>query len=680
MISFQLKDTISMKDILGNANNVAEILSEHDLENVGRFVKEGFDSDERTREGWVQQQEEMLKLTLQVYEKKMTPWPNAANVKFPLLTLAAIRFGATAYPALVDSIMPVKFITKGEDNEGAKMRRAIRLGMHMSYQLTEEMEDWEEDTDKALLIASIHGCAFKKTYHDDVDNKNISELVLPKDFVTDFWTRNIKTSNRYTHVMEVDCNFIYEQQAAGVFLDMDLPDASQWKVTERSNLLNAHASGEMNAAEQTYIDTPRLLLEQYTYMDLDGDGYKEPYIISVDYDTAQVLRIVPRFDADGVYVSSKNKKKILRIDPEEYFTKIPFIPSPDGSFYDIGFGVLLGSINKAANTILNQLLDAGTLSNRQAGFLAKGIRIKGGNTNFNPGEWKIVETIASTLKDSIVPLPVRDPSTVLYQLLVFLLDAGNKLGSTVDMMVGENPGQNQPATTTMAVLQQGLKVFIAIHKRMFKAFKEEYQKLYRLNKKYVDINDYLDFVDPTDEERDEAQSDYQGPSNDVRPNADANVITEMQRVQKAQALLQLLPLGLNHEEVTRRVLVSQKQEDIDSLMKPNPNPPQDPKITLQAQKQHTDMLLKAAELVLKHMDSEAVANKDAAQALQFLAQARLATAQANSLDENVDLSKVDRHLEMIKLAQENEEKEEEAEVKQELGGGQQATTGGGQND
>jgi chaperonin GroES len=247
------------------------------------------------------------------------------------------------------------------------------------------------------------------------------------------------------------------------------------------------------------------------------------------------------------------------------------------------------------------------------------------------------------------------------------LDAGNKLGSTVDMMVGENPGQNQPATTTMAVLQQGLKVFIAIHKRMFKAFKEEYQKLYRLNKKHVSVEDYISFVDPGAEEASEAETDYSGPSNDVRPNADANVITEMQRVQKAQALLQLLPLGLNHEEVTRRVLVSQKQEDIDSLMKPNPNPPQDPKITLQAQKQHTDMLLKAAELVLKHMTAEAGANLEAAQALDFISHARLNTAQANSLDENVDLSKVDRHLEMIKIAQEKEEKEEEEEVSEELG-------------
>jgi chaperonin GroES len=371
-----------------------------------------------------------------------------------------------------------------------------------------------------------------------------------------------------------------------------------------------------------------------------------------------------------VFVSSKNPEKILRIEPEQYFTKIPFIPNPDGSFYDIGFGVLIGSINRASNTILNMLLDAGTLANRQSGFLAKGIRVKGGDTRFKPGEWKVVEALAADLKNGIVPLPTKEPSTVLYNLLVFLIEAGNKLGSTVDMMVGENPGQNQPATTTMAVLEQGLKVFIAIHKRQFRALKNEYKKLYKLNAKYFSEmkDEYLEFINPMQEHEQEALEDYNGPADDVRPNADTSVITEAQRITKAQALLQLLPLGLNVEAVKKRNLEAQKQENIQELLAPNPPGPADPKIELMAQKQKSDVLLRAAELVLSHMSEESLANLNMTGALKNLADARLKTAQANVADRGATLSEIETHLEIFKATQEREEQEEEQEVAQQLGG------------
>lgn len=664
-----MKEPVSIRDVLDNSDNVAEILADEDLAAIGARVKEGYDADELSRGGWVQQQEEMLKLTLQVYEKKNTPWPNAANVKYPLLTLAAIRFAATAYPALVDSVSPVKFLVKGEDQDGKKEKRAIRLAAHMSYQLTEEMENWEEEMDKALLITSIHGCAFKKTYRDEVEGKNCSELVLPRDLVVDYWTKDLKTSMRYTHILPVDDNFIYEQVAAGAFLDVDLPDEVSRKATEHNNRLNAHASGQTTDAGPAQSNTPRMLLEQYTYIDLDNDGYKEPYIVTVDHDSAQVLRIVPRFDKDTVFVSPKDHSKILRIEAEEIFTKIPFIPNPDGSFYDIGFGVLLGSLNKAANTILNMLLDAGTLSNRQSGFLSKGIRVKGGDMRFQPGEWKIIESLAGDIKNAIVPLPVREPSSVLYQLLVFLLEAGNRLGSTVDLMVGENPGQNQPYSTTVAVLEQGLKVFVAIHKRQFKAMKSEYQKLYRLNKRHTTEAEYLSVVDPAKEDLEDAKLDYKGEDNDIRPNADASTITEAQRIAKSQALLQLAgPLGLNLEEVRRRVLVSQKQENVDALLQPNPPMPPDPKVELEMGKLRFQAAKAGAELALSHMEIENEAIKDATAAMLNLANARKVTAETNSIDSATNINEVAAHFNLLKGAMEREEAEEQAEVNQQLGG------------
>lgn len=665
MAKFEVTSPVDVRDILDSSINVAEILEQDDLDTIGMCVKEGFDSDERTRDGWVQQQEDMMKLALQVYEVKNTPWPNAANIKYPLLSTAAVRFAASAYPALVDSISPVKFLVKGEDLDGSKARRAIRLASHMSYQLIEEMDSWEEDTDRALFIASIVGCAFKKTYYDTVSGVNRSILVLPKDFVVDYWTRNLKTSRRYTHIMEIDTNYIYEQVAAGVFLDVELTDTQSQKAITRSNMLNSRASGEALVSEQSYSDVPRLLLEQYTYLDLDDDGYKEPYIVSVDYESAKVLRIVPRFDADSVFMS-KTTRKILKIDADEYFTKIPFIPSPDGSFYDIGFGVLLGSINHSSNTILNLLVDAGTLSNRQSGFLAKGVRIKGGDSRFKPGEWKTVEAMANDLKNGIVPLPVREPSSILFALLQFLIESGNRLGSTIDMMVGENPGQNQKATTTLAVLEQGLKVYVAIHKRQFKAFKEEYKKLYKLNSKYLDKQEYLKFIDPNEEFTEETLADYVGEANDIAPNADTTIITEAQRLTKAEALLQLLPLGINVEETKRRVLLAQKQENIDALLQPNPPGPADPKVELEIKKLQFEAVKTGAQLTLDHIVEEAAASASTARALEALASARLKTAQANATDKTATLTDVQTSLGVIKAMSEREEQEEEQDVSRQL--------------
>lgn len=548
-------------DKLLESVNIAEKLQEDELTKIGNLVVEEFDLDQDSREMWLQKQEQWSKLALQVVEAKEWPWRDAANVKYPLLTISALQFGARAYPSLIPNDGKiVKARTIGKDEDGQKAQAAAMVSKHMSFQLMEEVPGWEEGMDKLLTALPITGCMFKKTYYDPLLKTNCSHIVFPKHLVVNYFARDLDSASRVTEILEKYPNEIKERQNAGLFRDVDLTDPS----STMEEVLRSEIKQEQGLIEpSTDTDMPRIVLEQHRFLDLDEDGYKEPYVVTVDYDTKKVLRIVARYYQDGIIRDADGK--LERIVPTQYYTKFPFIPNPDGGFYDVGFGELLGPINHTVNTIINQLIDAGTLSNLQSGFLGRGIRMKGGEQNFRPGEWKVVNSTGDDLRKSIVPLPVREPSSVLFQLLGTLIQSGKELSTISEIMVGKMPGQNTPATTTMAAIEQGLKVFTAIYKRLFRALSEEFKKLYKLNKLYM--SEYTDFYDVSGVAQDlvVTKEQYQMIKG-VIPGADANVSSEAQRLAKSQALMELFPVIPNKGEVLKRVLEAQEQPAIEVLM------------------------------------------------------------------------------------------------------------------
>lgn len=548
-------------DKLLESVNIAEKLKEDELTKIGNLVVEEFDLDQDSREMWLQKQEQWSKLALQVVEAKEWPWRDAANVKYPLLTISALQFGARAYPSLIPNDGKiVKARTIGKDDDGQKAQAAAMVSKHMSFQLMEEVPGWEEGMDKLLTALPITGCMFKKTYYDPLLKTNCSHIVFPKHLVVNYFARDLESASRVTEILEKYPNEIKERQNAGLFRDVDLIDPS----TTMEEVLRSEIKQEQGLIEpSTDTDMPRIILEQHRFLDLDDDGYKEPYVVTVDYDTKKVLRIVARYYQDGIIRDADGK--LERIVPTQYYTKFPFIPNPDGGFYDVGFGELLGPINHTVNTIINQLIDAGTLSNLQSGFLGRGIRMKGGEQNFRPGEWKVVNSTGDDLRKSIVPLPVREPSSVLFQLLGTLIQSGKELSTISEIMVGKMPGQNTPATTTMAAIEQGLKVFTAIYKRLFRALSEEFKKLYKLNKLYM--GEYTDFYDVSGVAQDLVVTKEQyNQIKGVIPGADANVSSEAQRLAKSQALMELFPVIPNKGEVLKRVLEAQEQPAIELLM------------------------------------------------------------------------------------------------------------------
>ncbi len=567
-----LKDKLSIDD-LAYATNIATLLGEEDLKTIGMHVVRDFDADLMSRSSWEKRTEASLKLALQVADNKNFPWPNASNVKFPLITIAALQYHARSYPVLIDSNLPVKCRVVGDDKDGLRALRSTRVEQHMSYQILEEDEDWESEMDKVLITQPIVGCAFKKTYFDPILKHNVSENVLAKDFVVNYWTKSLETANRVTHVLQMSKNEIYERVARGLWIDVSEGRPQQSSSSAMGNgLQTAQAKAQgISPPESSDSSTPVEILEQHCHIDLDDDGYAEPYIVYVRRDNKKVARIVARYTKQDIEFNDNDV--VLSIKADQYFTKFPFIPSPDGGFYDLGFGVLLGPLNESINTILNQLVDAGTMANTAGGFLSRGIKLRGGNYTFNPMEWKHVDTTGDDLRKGIVPLPVREPSQVLFTLLNLLINYGERIGGAVDILTGQNPGQNTPAETTRTMAEQGMKIFNGIFKRTHRSLKQEFRKLYRLNQIFV--TDTTKYASNALSQGIILPEDYEGPVTDVMPTADPSITSDSQRMQQAMGLAAreaAMPGLYNKYEVEQLILKAMKISNIEKIL-PDPKGP-----------------------------------------------------------------------------------------------------------
>jgi len=622
-----LKDKFNINDLMYESN-IATLLCDHDLEAIGMKVVRDFENDLMSRTSWEQRTEASLKLALQVAETKNFPWANASNVKFPLITIAALQYHARSYPVLIDSDLPVKCRVIGEDKDGLKALRSTRVEQHMSYQLLEEDEDWESEMDKVLITQPIIGCAFKKTYYDPICKHNVSENVLAKDLVVNYWTKSLETADRVSHGLQMSKNEIYERVARGLWLDVSEGRQQQFMVATGNPLQQAQDKAQgLMPPEPNDSSTPIEIIEQHCHIDFDDDGYAEPYIVFVRRDNKKVARIVARYIGNDV---ERNKEgTILSIKGEQYFTKYPFIPSPDGGFYDLGFGVLLGPLNESINTIINQLVDAGTLSNTAGGFLSRGIKLRGGNYSFNPMEWKHVDTTGDDLRKGIVPLPVREPSQVMFTLLSLLINYGERIGGAVDIMTGQNPGQNTPAETTRTMAEQGMKIFNGIFKRTHRSLKQEFRKLYRLNQ--IFITEDKSFVSDAKSTGMILATDYEGPVTDVMPTADPSITSDAQRLNQASAIAQRVaatPGLYNRYEAEYTFLKAMKVTNIEKIL-PDPKgpnavpPPVNPKVQIeqlkQQAKQASDQL--TMKMALLKLMSEAELNQAQIQKLEAEAEA-----------------------------------------------------------
>lgn len=632
--------------------NVAQDLDEKLLIGIGNDAVDGFETDKDSRSEWEEDLTNWTELALQIAKQKTYPWPNAANIKFPLLATAAMQFAARAYPTLVPSNNQiVKCRVIGADPDGQKTLRAQRVSKHMSYQILDEMEEWEEDMDKLLLALPIAGTCFKKTYFDSAKQRNVSKLVLPKQLVVNYNCKNLEEAERISEIFYLSKRQVIERKNRGIFLDVDLGDPVSIDTDDLTTSVNKTFQKDMSDEDTT----PYTFIEQHTYLDLDEDGYTEPYIVTVEYNTKQVVRIVPRFSDSSVLIDEK--QKVVAIETIQYYTKYSFIPNPDGGFYDIGFGRLLGPLNNSVNTIINQLVDAGSLSNLQAGFVGKGLRIKMGESRFQPGEWKAVNAVGDDLKKQIFPLPVREPSQVLFNLLDLLLKSGKELASVAEIFVGKMPGQNTPATTTMATIEQGMKVFTAVYKRVYRSLASEFRKIYKLNREYLNPQQEIQILGEQIQ-----QSDYIGPETDIIPGADPNAVSGQEKQARAQAVMQILQLGtINPMGATMMYLDAHEIPNAQQLVM-QPQPKQDPEMAkaqaqgqLMQQKAQMEMSVASEKLKMEQMSKEQeMAHKAKMQQMELQGKQLEAILKAKSAQADMQLGQAQHQQQMVQQHQQNQ--------------------------
>ena len=646
--------------------NIAETLDQELLDSIGVEVYQGYKADVDSRKHWEDNLEAWTKLALQVKEEKTHPWPKASNVKFPLLATAAMQFNARSYPTLVPSSGDlVHTEVVGQDPQGMKNARAKRISKFMSYQLMKQMKGWDEQMDKLLLILPIVGTCFKKSYWDSVKKRNCSHLIMPKDLVVNYWAKSLEEAERKTERIEMPKRVVQERKNAGIFSKVDLAPPTSQSPSAASGMKQENLQQLTPGKDDR--TTPYVILEQHTFWDLDEDGYDEPYIITIEEQSRKVLRIVARFDEKSIVTGDDGE--LIKIEPVEYYTKYSFIPNPDGGFYDIGFGLLLGPLNESVNTIVNQLIDAGTLSNLQSGFIGKGLRLKMGQTAFNPGEWKVVNATGDDIKKQIFPLPIQQPSPVLFQLLELLVTATKELASVAEIFVGKMPGQNTPATTTQETVKQGMMLFTAVYKRVYRSLTEEFKKLFRLNSIYLDPKEQTNVLDEPI-----GQQDFEQESYDVCPAADPAASSSQEKQQKAQMLIGLIQLGtVDPMAVTMRLLEAQEQLRPEELL-PKAPPPPDPKVqAIQAKAQSDQQLaqLKMAQTQQKmQSDAQKTELETRGQALQMMMDKQMAEQERQhkvalgALE--LQIESIKAHVGMVQSAQDHQQKMKQSDEQHQM--------------
>jgi len=542
--------------------NIAAVLPEDKLGTIAIKVIEEYQIDKNSRTVWEERIADAMDLAMMVSDQKDYPFDKASNIKYPLLTVAALQFNARAYPAVVQGDRVARCKVVGRDPNGTKAAQADRVSEHLSYQLLSEHTEWEDDTDKMLVQLPIVGCVFRKVWYDPALKRNRSRLIPASALVVNYFARSMEDVPRITEELRLYPYEIAERIRGGRFIEFDYENAG-----------SSEPEGD-DKTRQTVDpqdgDAPQLFLEQHRLLDLDEDGYPEPYVVTVHHASQKVCRIAANFGPESVKVADDGEK-IAAIRRNDYFIRYLFLPSPDGGFYGQGFGWLLKDIGESINSTLNMMMDAAHLANIQGGLVSASLGIKEKAIRIKPGEWRVVNVPGGNLKDGILPIKYDGPSPVLFQLLGLLVEAGKEVAAIKDVLTGDSPA-TAPVGTTLAVIEQGLQVFTSIYKRIHRALKAELRLHAKLNAQYVDPERYNAFFDG-EQQFDPAQ-DYNSQAMDILPVSDPNSVSKMQRIHKAQLIREVAADNPAVDQIaaTRRVFEAADIEDVDELMVPPPQP------------------------------------------------------------------------------------------------------------
>ena len=534
--------------------NLAEFMDEGELGALSSQIMADYEDDQSSREEWEDTYIRGLDLLGFKYEDRDRPFPGASGVTHPMMAEAVTQFQAQAFKELLPSKGPVKTQIMGAVTPEVEMQ-ASRVQEFMNYQITTEMEEYTPEMDQLLFYLPLAGSAFKKVYYDTMKQRPCSLFVPVEDLLVPYSASDLNTCDRITHVVKMTHNEIRAQQLSGAYLDTPIKP-SYVGVDDVQD-----KTDELEGIEDT-SDMMYEILECHVTLDLAGfedpDGMHIPYIITIDKTSAKILSIRRNYREDDPL-----KAKI------QYFVHYKFLPGL--GFYGFGLIHMIGGLSRTATATLRQLIDAGTLSNLPAGFKARGLRIRDDETPLEPGEFRDVDAPSGALRESLVPLPYKEPSATLLNLMGICVEAGQRFASTTNLQIGEG-NQELPVGTTMALLEQGTRVMSAVHKRLHYAQKIEFKILARLFGETLPA-EYPYLVVGANQNI--KQTDFDGRV-DILPVSDPNFFSMSQRISLAQQELQLVqsnPDIHNIKEAYKRMYQALGTENVDALFMPEPPAP-----------------------------------------------------------------------------------------------------------
>jgi hypothetical protein len=547
--------------------NLAEYLDDGYLGEISSDLRASYEDDMESRSEWEETYTQGLDQLGVKYDERTQPFQGASGVTHPLIAESVTQFQAQAYKELLPAGGPVKTQVLGLQDV-AREEQASRVKDFMNYQIMEVMEEFDPDMDQLLFYLPLSGSTFKKVYYDEAKQRAVSKFVPAQDLVVPYAASDLATASRVTHVLRMDGNDIRKMQLAGFYRDVELSKYNQEnEVREKID--------DIQGTSRTYSDEVYTILEMHVDLDIEGfedmapdgepTGIAIPYIVTLDEGSGNILSIRRNFE-EGTGISKKM----------QYFVHYKFMPGL--GFYGFGLIHMIGGLGRAATSILRQLIDAGTLANLPAGFKARGVRVRNDDEPLQPGEWRDIDAPGGNIRDAIIPLPYKEPSATLAQLLGALIEGGRRFVSLADQQTGDG-NTAAPVGTTVAMLERGMKVMSAIHKRLHYAQRQEFRVLARIFRDNMPAEGYP--YDVVGGDRMVMAEDFDGRV-DVVPVSDPNIFSMAQRVTLAQTQLQLAqsnPQVHNLYAAYRRMYQALEVQNIDEVLPPPPQPqPLDPAI------------------------------------------------------------------------------------------------------
>jgi len=542
--------------------NLAEDMDERVLRRLGSELIDEFKKDKESRKEWEEAIEKGLDLLGVKYTEQTKPFRGASGVTHPLLSESATAFQATAYKELIPSDGPVRTQIVGLRSTATE-QQSDRVKEYMNYLLMEKMEEYTTDMDQMLYYLPLQGSTFKKVYYDAFLGRPVSKFIPANDLVVPYYASDLKDAGRITHVMKSSENELNKKMAAGFYRNVELPQPEMQTSSLDSKI------DQLEGIKNTYTDYIHTILEMHVDLNLDEYGnfdkrsqkgaIKIPYIVTIDEGSGEVLSIYRNYRMDD--------PTYTRI---EYFVHYKFLPGL--GFYGFGLIHTIGGLSRAATITLRQLIDAGTLKNLPAGFKSRGLRVRDDDQPIQPGEFRDVDAPGGNLRDQFFNLPFSEPSGTLFQLLGFVVQAGQKFSAITEFDTGAD-AQNRAVGTTIALMERGSRVMSGVHKRCYYAMRVEFKILARICAEFLPPEYPYDVYGGP---RQIKSADFDQRV-DILPVADPNIMSMAQRVTLAQTQLQIAqtnPQIHNIHEAYRRVYQALGTKQIETLLNPPPQQPQ----------------------------------------------------------------------------------------------------------